>query len=287
MQKTPLSFKTTLIVWLFSLIMPTVSFSQNHLILPNHFNVQETAISLSRNYAIFYKEKNIGSLKKFQKPYEHYALFDENNQKLTEVTSHVLSQTTYFEILDDKRQKLGMLEEYFHASFPSFNIYLGENKFPAASAKMNFWGTTFSIKDALTHQEIAEMSRPYLRLKNEWTIRIKEPIVLDKKRIDPKLLLSIIALQCDENNWQPKYIQQPLSMSTSKINTTIQSLDQEFYNYLPSDDEDDQLYCHHYEKFCLDKIHAPDLDAQTKKSIKLLLMNRLKTLKAAEEYQYQ
>lgn len=269
------------------LIIPSLGLAQDHLILPNSFLVHETAIGFTRNYELVSKEKKFAYLKKFQQPNRHYTLLSTDEHLLTEITSHVLSQTTYFDIYDDNKQKLGMVEEYFHTSFPSFNIYLGDSKFPAINAKMNFWGTTFTIKDGLTHQEIAQMSRPYLHLKNEWSITIKEPILLDKKHIDPKLFLSVVAIQCDEENWHVIPKTKKLDLSDIQIHQTIKTLDQEFNRYRPSDEGDDDFFCHQYQKFCEDKIQAPSLDASQQQHVKLLLMNRLATLKALSVCQYQ
>lgn len=255
-------------------LIPTCCAAQTHLLIPNKFYIRENAIGITRHYDLESKEQKFAYLERHSTDHKTYTLYDTQQDTLTKIYSHVLSQTTYFEIYDAEQKKIGMVEEYFYASYPSFNIYLGDNKFPTASAKMNFWGTTFTLKDVLTHQEIAELSRPYFRLQNEWTVFIKEPVLLDKRRIDAKLLLSVVSIQCDEENWQPMKLKHPNAPSEAQIAQTIKDLDEEFFSHIATDDDDDGLFCKQYQSYCHAKMNAPEVDETHKNIIRFLLKTK-------------
>ena len=66
-----------------------------------------------------------------------------------------------------------------------------------ASASMNFWGTTFTLYDGRSTRVLAEMSRNFFRVRNYWTINIKDRERITERQIDPRLLLTVLAVQGD------------------------------------------------------------------------------------------
>ena len=146
----------------------------------------------------------------------------------------------YFDVKNSEGNLLGTVEEKIFTFFPSFTIYSdGVNKL--AQAEMNFWGTTFTVYDAATGEEIALMSRPFFRLKNDWTIKIINRELLKARNIDAKLLMIVLAFQGDQEYWiqqqQQNNIRNLKSSASTKVN--IQAA-QEQINVLASDQDSNQ-----------------------------------------------
>ena len=96
---------------------------------------------------------------------------------------------------------MGMIKEELFRFFPTFNLYSHDGT-RLADACLNFWGTTFTIYDAITEEEIATMSRGLFRLKNDWDIHITNPALFEARKIHPYLFLTALAFQGDRENWQ-------------------------------------------------------------------------------------
>ena len=119
---------------------------------------------------------------------------------------------------------LGVAEEEFFAFFPTFDIYGKDITTKLADAQLNFWGTTFTIYDPETGQEMATMHRPFLRVKNDWTFTVVDRHLLMKKNIDPRVLLTVIAFQGDKEYWEKMHRVKSLGTYGQKAAATPQQI---------------------------------------------------------------
>ena len=94
------------------------------------------------------------------------------------------------------------LKEKIFTFFPTFDIYGSDASTKLARANMNFWGTTFTIYDPRTDQEMATMHRSFLRFKNDWSISITNRLLFNQANIDPRLMMTVIAFQGDRETWK-------------------------------------------------------------------------------------
>ena len=125
-----------------------------------------------------------------------YDFYDYQNQPIASAQSHFFSFGAHLDVYDGNKQLLGTVEEQLLNWFPSFDIYSPDGML-LASARMNFWGTTFTLYDGHSDRVLAEMSRSFFRFRNYWTIQIKNLNRLKEKQFDPKLLLTVLAVQGD------------------------------------------------------------------------------------------
>jgi Glu-tRNA(Gln) amidotransferase subunit E-like FAD-binding protein len=78
---------------------------------------------------------------------------------------------------------------------------------------MNFWGTKFYINDPETGREMAIMSRSFIRMKNNWIIHVTDPLRLKQKNIDPRVLMTVLAVQGEIEDWSQQYLNTYLKSS--------------------------------------------------------------------------
>ncbi len=183
------------------ILLATSSFAMsqtNEVEMAKEFNVKQLWLSNNFFYTIKKDERTIGNLVQRDSKYPlMYELFDAQNKRLTSVDYLYNNQNDHFDIYDDNHQLLGSTDEYLNQFFPAFNIYFPGSTAPVAEAKMNFWGTTFSIYDTETGKKMAEMTRSYFRQSNYWNFRVTNNHIFDAKNFPPKLWMTIIAIQAD------------------------------------------------------------------------------------------
>jgi uncharacterized protein YxjI len=202
--------------------------------IPDEFTITERWISATNTFDIATKTEKLGTLyRKFFSLLLTYEFLDSNNNKLATARARFFSLTAHFDIYDNNNALLGVAEEKFFAFYPTFDIYGNDSTTKLASAKMNFWGTTFTVIDPASGQEMAVMSRPYFSFKNNWTFKVVNRHLLMKKNIDPRVLLTVIAFQSDREYWRTIYTFKSKSVSsagqdadatTSQINMIKQSI---------------------------------------------------------------
>ena len=192
-----------LVTFLSCLIYINSSFALSNNDIPDEFSVTEHWISLTTSYDIETPTRKIGTLyRKFFSFLLTYEFFDPFDNKLAIARSRFFSFTAHFDVYDPNENLLGMAEEKTFTFFPTFDIYASDASTKLAKAKMNFWGTTFTIYDPVSNQEMAVMHRSFLRLKNDWDIRITNRSLFMQKNIDPRVLMTVIAFQGDRENWK-------------------------------------------------------------------------------------
>ncbi len=169
--------------------------------LPNQLYLTQHWVSYTTSFDIETKTKKLGTLyRRILSLPLTYDFYDNTNHLLTTAKAKFFAITAQFDVYDDKENKLGSVEEKFFTFLPSFTIYSPEYV-KLARAEMNFWGTTFTVYDILTDTPIAVMSRPFFRIKNDWTINFKNKDLLVERNIDVGLFLTTLAFQGDREYW--------------------------------------------------------------------------------------
>lgn len=287
------------------------SFALSSQDIPDEFSITEHWISLTTSFDIESKTQKFGTLyRKFFSFLLTYEFYDPYDNKLAIARARFFSLTAHFDIYDTQDQFLGMAEEKFFAFFPTFNIWGPDRITKVAYASMNFWGTTFTIYDPATDREMAVMWRPFIRLKNDWTIRITNRPLFEQRNIDPKVLLTVLAFQGDREMWQQQEDNNKSMLkgkaandSTPKVEsilkqidalnqqqglTTVQKPDVASLENIATKLETDykaqqgatatlsnQEQINHFTKYCLDLVKSDKISAEDKKAILYLLKMRL------------
>lgn len=176
--------------------------------IPNELSVTEHWISYTTSFDIETKTHKLGTLyRKFFSFLLTYEFFDPWDNKLAYAQARFFSLSAHFDVFDVENRPLGMAEEKIFTFFPTFDIYGPDGSAKLARAKMNFWGTTLTIYDPVTDQEMGVMHRSFFRLKNDWQITITNRPLFLERNIDPRLLLTVLAFQGDVEYWQNQNMQ--------------------------------------------------------------------------------
>lgn len=189
---------------LFSLLLGiNTSFALSNTEIPDEMYIKEHWISLTTSYDIETKTRKLGTLyRKFFSLLLTYEFFDPFDNKLAYARSKFFSLTAHFDVYDNYENFIGSADEKLFAFFPTFDIYGADGYTKLAKASMNFWGTTFTIYDPVTDREMATLYRPFFRLKNDWTFNITNRALFNKKGIDSRVLMTVIAFQGDREYWE-------------------------------------------------------------------------------------
>lgn len=186
---------------LFLLINSNSLYADNE--VPNEFYITEHWISLTTSFDIETKTHKLGTLyRKFFSFLLTYEFFDPFDNQIATARSKFFSYTAHFDIYDRNERFLGYAEERIFTFFPTFDIFGRDGSTKLARAAMNFWGTTFTIYDPVTDLEMATMHRPFFRVKNNWTISITDRALFERKNIDFRVLMIVLAFQGDRENWE-------------------------------------------------------------------------------------
>lgn len=187
-----------LISFLFSGLLYALTIDE----LPNEMYLSQHWVSYTTSFDIETKTQKIGTLyRRFFSLLMSYDFYNNSNQLLTTAQARFFSVGAHFDVYDAQKNLLGWVEEKIFTFFPTFTIYSPQYT-KLASAEMNFWGTTFTIYDPQDRTVMATMWRSFFRIKNDWTIDIKNRSRLKEKNIDPSLLMTVLAFQGDREYWQ-------------------------------------------------------------------------------------
>ncbi|MCX7090068.1 MAG: hypothetical protein NTU48_01260 [Legionellales bacterium] len=157
----------------------------------------EHYISLTSTFDISTDDRKLGTVyRRLLSLTASYDFYDFKNQPIASAESHFFSFGAHLDVYDENKALLGTVEEQLLNWFPSFDIYSPDGM-RLSRAKMNFWGTTFTLYDGNSDRVLAEMSRPFFRFRNYWTIQIKNMSRVKERNIDSRLLLTVLAAQGD------------------------------------------------------------------------------------------
>ncbi|USQ14145.1 hypothetical protein J2N86_02085 [Legionella lytica] len=171
--------------------------------IPDEFFVREHWLSMTTSYDIETRTQKLGTLyRRFFSLLLTYDFYDPFDNKIAYARSKFFSFTAHFDVYDNFENYLGAADERLFSFFPTFDIYDRDGYTKLAKASMNFWGTTFTLYDPVTGKEMAHMSRPFFRLKNDWTFHVTDRELFEHKAIDPRVLMTVIAFQGDREYWE-------------------------------------------------------------------------------------
>jgi len=183
--------------------------------LPNKMYLTEHWVSYTTSFDIETNTRKLGTLYRrvFTLPLT-YDFYDNSNRLVTTAKARFFSLGGHFDIYNSGGL-VGTVEEKIFTFLPSFIIYSTDSE-KLARAEMNFWGTTLTIYDMPTNRIVATMSRPFFRIKNDWTILLKDRALLKSKNIDPGLFMTVLAFQADREYWE----QQSYNNSQNYVKTS-------------------------------------------------------------------
>ena len=204
MTKFGFSMKKLLCGILCWLSVSSLSYATGYTIdeLPSQMFLTQHWISYTTSFDIETKTKKLGTLYRrvFSFPLT-YDFYDNSNVLMTSARARFFSIGAHFDVYDANNSSIGSVEEKIFTFFPSFVLYSNHSD-KVARAEMNFWGTTFTVYDMHTDRVMAVISRSFFRIKNDWTIDIKDKELLRARNVDPGLFITVLAFQADREYWE-------------------------------------------------------------------------------------
>lgn len=183
--------------WIIGLFCLGLFQSANAFELEDKMYLSEHYLSYTSSFDVSTDDKKLGTLyRRVLSLNTVYDFYDIKNQQIASASSHFFSFGAHLDVYDENKVLLGTVEEQLFNWFPSFDIFSPDGM-RLASARMNFWGTTFTLYDGRSDRVLADMSRSFFRIKNNWTINVKNKERIKEKQLDPRLLLTVLAVQGD------------------------------------------------------------------------------------------
>jgi uncharacterized protein YxjI len=274
---------------------------------PDEISVSEHWISLTKSYEIETKTQKLGTVyRRFFSVPLTYDFYDPRDIKVVTANARFFSFGVHMDIYNQQDVLIGAVKEEIFTFYPSFEILARDSATILARAEMNFWATKFYVNDPETDQEMAIMSRSFFRVKNDWTINFTDKDILEQKKIDPSLLITVLAVQGEIEYWkedsrkiyagdtEQSYIK-TLSQQIKAINISesldklekpdqkslealTEELDKAFNASNPSINHQQMSHEERikaYTTFCLNLVNSPSLPKDKKKAILTLLNLRL------------
>jgi hypothetical protein len=130
-----------------------------------------------------------------------YDLFDRNHYLIAQGTMRWFTFGAVFDVTDWNRNLIGTVEEEIFSFLPAFNLFSPFRE-KLAEAKMNFWGTQYTVTEPVSGLEIATLTRPFFAFNSQWTVTITNPELFAAKNISPTLFILVMAFQTDLEYWQ-------------------------------------------------------------------------------------
>lgn len=190
------------LVCLFCLILTLGFLRADETALPTQFYVKERFFALTTVFDIKTTENNLGCVyRKFFTWTPEYHLEDVYGVFQAKARMRFLSLFVVFDVSDAQEKPLGTINEKFTWIYSTFDIVSPEKKV-LAEATLNFWGTKWVVRDPIYNQVIATLSRPFLRLTNNWTVEILDSALISENKIHPHLFLTLMAFQVDREYWR-------------------------------------------------------------------------------------
>lgn len=181
-------------IWALGLMLSTATYA---LELEEDMYLTQHWVSYTSSFDISTKDKKLGTLyKRVLSPTASYDFYDNDNNLVTTASSHFFSFGAHLNIYDNNERELGTVDERLFSILSTFDIYSPESTL-LSRATMNFWGTTFTLYDGKSSRILGTISRPFFSLKNDWAIHITDIDRVKEKNIDPRLLLTVLAIQSD------------------------------------------------------------------------------------------
>lgn len=174
------------------LIKPAYAFElEKRMYLTEHY------LSYTSSFDVSTDERKLGTVyRRVLSLNTVYDFYDLQNIIISSAKSHFFSFGAHLDVFGSNNELLGTVEEKIFSWFPSFELYSTEGV-RLATAKMNFWGTKFTLYDGNSDRVLGELSRNFFRIRNHWTIDIKDLDRVKERQIDARFLLTVLAIQGD------------------------------------------------------------------------------------------
>ncbi len=271
--------------------IPATALENETYSLPQEFYIVQRWISLTLAFDIKSSNGKLGTVyRKFWSLGKEYDFYDNTEKMRARAKSRLLSFCYVFDVTDEADIPIGRVEQRFFTLFPTFDLIAAHNEVLAV-AKMNFWGTTYTLKDPLSKAEIATLSRSFFRFKDDWTVNITRPDIFISKRIDPRLFITVVAFQTDHENDQRYYSHNtslPPMSSNYKVDlgwdSTVEPQEEDFEAIVQLTeegvdlDEEDELLSARLLQNLTALIHNNELTPGQKSALSILLQEKLTPL---------
>lgn len=186
--------------------------------MPNEFTVTERWLSWTTTFDIATKDRILGTVhRKFFSLTPEYHLTDTQENLLSKARMRFFSLMAVFDIEDQYQRPLGSVNREFTFFFPTYKIISPDGRI-LGEAVLNFWGTEFTIS-AFDGHPIATLTRPFFRLKSNWTVKIIDQEAISENNIHPHLFLTLLAFQVDKEYWeaQRRRMQQQINENRRQV----------------------------------------------------------------------
>lgn len=160
--------------------------------LPNNISITEGLFSLPVTFNV---GENYGVVRKnLISPTPHYYWYDSRGREVATAKKAFFSLGTKIDVFDCKGRMIGAIKKKLFGSLLSvsseYSILDKEGRELAKSRKVEFGATSITLsKDG---QAIAKLERPWLRIRDIWSINI-----FDHNTIDSRLLVMIGVFKTD------------------------------------------------------------------------------------------
>jgi uncharacterized protein YxjI len=206
---------------------PLQSPAQLTLEVPQKFYVKQRWFSLTNTFDIETDQFKLGTVdrKFFSLSPVQYNFYDNAQQLQAKAKMRWLSWGATFDVTDSLDAPIGCVDEKIFTFFPTFEMISPVGEI-LAQAKMNFWGTKYTLSDPVTKLEMATLSRSFFRLKDNWTVNLTNPALFLQKQIDLRLFILVMAFQTDRDLWSRKSKYVLLEELTQGDNTLVYTMDE-------------------------------------------------------------
>jgi uncharacterized protein YxjI len=172
--------------------------------MPKQFFVKERWVSSTITFDIETAQFKLGVVhRRFLGLTTQYDFYDSKEQLQATAKARFWALGAIFDVMDAEGKRLGYVQERLLALFPAFEILSTEGEILAV-ANLNFWKTRYTVKDPVTFQEMAQLSRSFFRLKDNWSVTVIDPKFFQRTQIDPHFFILVMVFQSDQDYWSGK-----------------------------------------------------------------------------------
>lgn len=170
--------------------------------MPLQFFVKQHWFSWTNTFDIESKDQKFGVVhRKLFSWTPEYHFHDLEEQVQAKAKMSFFSLGASFDITDGFDKPLGKVTERILTFFSTFDLYRPDGCH-VAKAKLNFWGTKYTVLDPQTDEVIAYLWKRFFRFKDDWTVDIVKPELLAHHNIDPRMFVLVMAFQTDRDYWK-------------------------------------------------------------------------------------
>lgn len=170
--------------------------------LPDHFTVRERLFTFMATFDVESPRYRLGYAQRSFSIVPEYVLYDYQHQPQFSARMRWTFFGVSFDIADQDGRKMGIVDERIFTLFPAFDIISVDGE-KLATARMNFWGTTYTVTDPATSEVIATISRPFFNFFGDtWSVDIINHGLLKRNGIDPAEFVLIAVFQTNREYWE-------------------------------------------------------------------------------------